>query len=159
MLIDLNTKFDQEVAYLHEDLIQNKGFEWIDHEPIVGVRTPFQVIDGVNELVYYIIVKPGIQVLHYFNQDRQEVFMPWVQFQFSLREDLTEQELTQVFAWFRDLLANSPGIKPFKDEDANFDYFTKGRYMSNARDYEYSFFMNFDYKNGWWDNHTIDCIY
>lgn len=159
MLLDLNTKFDQEVDLIHQDLIQNKGFEWIDHSPIIGVKSPFQVIDGVNELVYYIIVKPGIHVLSYFNENRQEVFVPWIQLHFSLREDLTKEESIQIFKWFRDLLHDSPGIKPFRDERANFTYFTKGKYMSNAKDYEYSFFMNPDYVNGWWDNHVIDCIY
>ena len=158
MLTDLNETFEEDLAYLHEDLIQNKGFEWIDHEPIVGVKTPFQVSDGVNELVYYIIIKPGIEVLTYYNEHDKEVMTPWIQFTFSLREDLSKEDTTQIFQWFRDLLMNSHGYKPFKDEDGKFDYFTKGKYISNAKDYEYSFFMNADYPKGWWDNHVIDSI-
>lgn len=44
-------------------------------------------------------------------------------------------------------------LKPFKDEDAFFQYFNKTRYIDD--DHAISFYMNPDYPAGWWCNHTL----
>jgi hypothetical protein len=43
-------------------------------------------------------------------------------------------------------------IKPFKDEDAIYGYFQESRFDSTQ---ELVFFLNPDYPNGWWENHTL----
>lgn len=47
------------------------------------------------------------------------------------------------------------GYKPFMDEDAFRNNFTQPEYIDNLHAVEFSFFLNYHYPQGWWENHTL----
>ena len=82
----------------------------------------------------------------------EEHTIPWIACRIEIEDEKPHNDILKgVKEW---LNANYP-LKPFYDEDATFGIFAK-KCSAYSRDWtKYIFYVNPDFPDGWWENHTL----
>jgi hypothetical protein len=168
MKIDLLADFEFDKAKVVKSLI-DLGFD-VDSGTGEGnyFRTPYEVNPVANneEYKYGSAIYVSPEFLSYFyvkNKDRKNgkyVLIPWLKCTFSVSYDKTakypqdEKRVRDIVGWVREHIVDKMPYKAFYDEDAyagNFSWKKK----DNARFLEFSFYVNPDYPEGYWENHVL----
>lgn len=157
MEIDLNNEIEIEIELLKQDLIDNCGFEHDTGVGILYIEAPYRI--EPDNLENRIIITPNPEFLDYTNTQKSydrlwiKKQVPWIAFHFDLNKNLTDNERLDILKWLSEKI-NQGDYKPFKDEDAEYYYFTKPISVDNNY-YRYKFYLNTDYPKGFGDNHTL----
>lgn len=89
------------------------------------------------------------------NKRSEEVTTPWIACRIELEGEHDTAWHSKVLSALKKWLEEKIEIKPFYDEDASHGIYSR-QCSAYIRDWtKYIFYMNFDYPNGWWENHTL----
>lgn len=89
------------------------------------------------------------------NKRVQNITTPWIACKLELEGMHTANWHYDVLKELKKWLYDNLPIKPFKDEDACHQIYSRqcSAYIRDRT--EYIFYLNIDYPNGWWENHTL----
>lgn len=153
MKIDLSSKIDEEISIIVNRLVSNN---WVQ-EDVSYVRKDLGfVLNSTFKNKNHIALCLFPKIL-FFNK-KAEV---WIQCRLSFEYDYNyrsnfykdsriEKICSTIIEEFMDI-----NLTPFYDEDAFRYFFTKPNVKHN-KFIDISFFVNIDYPNGFWQNHTIN---
>ena len=89
------------------------------------------------------------------NKRSEEVTTPWIACRLELEGQHSTDWHFNVLNELKEWIDNKLLIKPFKDEDAQHQIYSR-QCSAYIRDWtKYIFYLNIDYPNGWWENHTL----
>ena len=84
----------------------------------------------------------------------EEVVTPWLACRIELEGDQSTKGHNEVIKELKEWTKKLPW-KPFYDEDATFGIY-RMKTSPYSRDWtQYVFYVNPDYPDGWWENHTL----
>ena len=150
MKVNILPQINTEIDNIIEKLIKDKRFEQHD-EAYLEVQTPFSINldsrnkDWINKIG--IVLYPELLT---YNENRKDVTIPWIAVRLEIED--TFNDVRQLLKWFVDIFKNI-GYVPFHDEDATVGYYRKKQGKGYAT---YELFINPDYPNGYWVNHTLE---
>jgi hypothetical protein len=152
MLINIREEINKEIDQIIDRLqLHDPNFKQVD-EHYLEVKTPFLVNPDSNNDEW----KPKIgivlypELLSYGRGSDGYMTTPWicVRFELETKDMVIHHELCK---WFVEKF-KAIGLRPFMDEDATWNHFTK---KENNGYITYKFYVNIDYPNGYWENHTL----
>jgi hypothetical protein len=150
MIINIAEQAEKEINLIMDRLVlHDPNFEVVD-DSYLEVKTPFLIDpDSRNEewkskigLVLY----PELLTYNF----GKEYITPWICVRFELEtKDMTiHRELCK---WLVDKF-KAIGMQPFMDEDATWNHYKKEERKGYTK---YHLYVNPDYPNGHWENHTL----
>jgi hypothetical protein len=150
MIINIAEQVEKEISLIMDRLVlHDPNFEVVDNS-YLEVKTPFLINPDSRDDEW----KPKIGVVLYpelltYNFGQQYV-TPWICVMFELEtKDMTiHRELCK---WFVDKF-KAIGMEPFMDEDATWNHYKKEECNGYTK---YHLYVNPDYPNGHWENHTL----
>jgi len=80
-----------------------------------------------------------------------EAITPWICVRLEIEDGLAEDSIRKLLRWMVSIFKNI-GYFPFMDEDATAQHFSKDERKGWTK---YSMFVNPDYPEGIWENHTL----
>lgn len=101
-----------------------------------------------------------VPLSYYYKPEKKDVMALWFKCTFDIGylkgiEDPNGcNRINMIVKHFRDTIVKKLPIKAFYDEDANWGYFSE-RVRENLSSVEYSFYINPDIPEGYWENHTL----
>lgn len=154
MKLNLRSQIKSDI-YLIVEEFKNHGWKNINDDLIQKKSAMnFHSLDGLNMVIFPII-------LHYSESQI------WYACSFELPEPLIKEAID----YFLDLFTVFK-YKPFKDQDAKASHFIHYTFKDKTKKSFFDkiifksqkyiktvFFLNPDYPNGYWTNHTIDSIH
>lgn len=156
MIFDLRTQIESDIYLIVGEFLQH---DWKNVNDDIIEKTgsgSFPQLKGLP-----LIISP--KILHYpIGHKLGIVSNIWYGCYFEVNEKLIDVALTYFVELFEKIK-----YKPFTDEDAKAKYFIPYKAENNVfptsllRGKKYiktGFFLNPDYPNGYWHNHTIDTI-
>lgn len=150
--INIASEVDQEIEDLIGALLKNEECEQFD-EGYIEIKTPFETNpDSRNQewknkvgMVFF------PELLAYGNRDKAQR-TPWIACRVSLEGERDESKVGELLKWLVSLIEKS-GYKPFMDEDAKWNHWKAEKGNDCI---EYTCFVNPDYPEGHWENHTLE---
>lgn len=89
------------------------------------------------------------------NKRSEDITTPWIACRVELEGEQDKEQHFKVLSALKKWLEEKIKIKPFYDEDAPLGIYSR-QCSAYSRDWtKYVFYMNFDYPNGWWENHAL----
>jgi len=153
MKLNLHNQIEFDIDLIIKEFIENHGWNHIDAQLMEK---------SIEKAIVNLIIYP--KILNYEERNYQS------QIWYTCLFTVDDTEMTKTFEYFLRLFPTLK-YKPFKDEDALYQHFVpykKEKYaatlfkkMLKLTPILYSksaFFLNPDYPNGYWGNHTIDSI-
>jgi hypothetical protein len=141
MKTNLKQEIEKDMDFIIDKFLSIPGLGW-KREDCYYITRKMESGDIKLSIVFY------PQILHY-RENEENKSVVWIRCRvystnnsdFTIANQIKEDiKLT--------------GLKPFYDEDAWKNIFT--RPLTDTESTQFSFFMNPDYPNGYWENHTID---
>lgn len=128
-------------------------------------RTPYLVNPDArnDDYLYGSSIYLSVGLLSYSSGDRrhrEEVLIPWVKCTFGVEYNKSEKypqderRVREVVKWVKENIIGKLPYKAFYDEDAysgNFSWEKK----ENLGSIYFSFYVNPDFPEGYWENHTL----
>ena len=85
----------------------------------------------------------------------EEHLIPWIACSFELEGIYTTKWHMDVLKELKDWLKDNFPLKPFYDEDAKCGIYRMTTSIYTPEWTRYNFYVNPDFPNGWWENHTL----
>ena len=151
MKCNLKKYLDIDINIISKILLSTGDLSQIDIQA-------FEFKNKIDNLRLILVIYPELLFYDYsYKEGNDEKFItedsivPWIACKFELEGTFEEHQSTLKLLkeWINDKLI----IKPFYDEDATYGIFSRKKENGWV---EYKFYLNPDYKNGWWYNHTLD---
>ncbi len=150
--VNISEEMDKEISDLMEALLKNEEFEMFD-EGYIEIKTPFEINPDSKNPEWK--NKVGMvffpELLTYGNRDEVQR-TPWIACRISLEGERDELKDGELLKWLISMIEKS-GYKPFMDEDARWNHWKEEKKNGYT---EYSCFVNPDYPEGHWENHTLE---
>jgi hypothetical protein len=160
MKLNLEKYLEQEIKVINNLLIKTNDWKQFDESAFestrkFGGREIFLVLYP-ELLTYTYIWYEGAGVYDDGRNRRSElVITPWIACRTELEGEQDTKWHYDVLNELRDWVYEKLPIKPFKDEDAQHQIYAR-QCSAYIRDWtKYVFYLNIDYPNGWWENHTL----
>ena len=112
-----------------------------------------------QEWKYKVSMVPYAKLLAY-TEEGIDMLVPWIYFRIEIDDDELAQypdaikRVQQVAEFIKGEIPGT-GYKPFYDEDAFRGNFTRPERRENSKSVEFGFYLNIDYPDGFWENHTL----
>jgi hypothetical protein len=150
--VNISEEMDKEIGDLTEALLKNEECEMFD-EGYIEIKTPFEINPDSRNPDWK--NKVGMEffpeLLVYGNGDNVQR-TPWITCRISLEGERDEKQTGELLKWLISMIEES-GYKPFMDEDARWNHWKEEKKNGYT---EYSCFVNPDYPEGHWENHTLE---
>ena len=159
MKLNLKAQTETDINLIMKDFIDFHGWKLVDGQ-MIEKDLP------ISKVKFELIIYPTI--LHYLEKDVDQS-----QIWYACRLEVAETEIDVVLNLLRNGFCDLK-YAPFKDEDALYDHFVpykkSGESLLNKIKEHYlmdyfpknfvttAFFLNPDYPDGYWNNHTIGSI-
>ena len=151
MEINILKEANEEITMIIDRLeLHDPNFKQID-EHYVEIKTPFLINpDSKNDEwkpKLGIVLYP--ELLTYGNREESTI-TPWicVRFELETKDQTIHRELCK---WIVEKM-KSIGLRPFMDEDATWNHYTKKEHKGYTT---YKLYINPSYPQGYWENHTL----
>lgn len=154
MKINIAETTDKEIQDIINDLIKNENYSQID-ETYIEVNTPFEINPLENqEWKNKIGLTLYPELLNYYEKRGEYMTVPWICIEVEIERSpyvTDEAKQRELCKWLVSEL-QAAGHKPFKDEDAFAEYFSK----EDRKGYVIlKMYTNPSYPSGYWLNHTL----
>jgi hypothetical protein len=153
--INIAEEVDREIQTLMEALLKNEECEMFD-DGYIEIQTPFESnpdsINPESENKVGMVFFP--ELLTYGNEGKSNKVQrtPWIACRVSLEGERNELKDRELLKFLVSLIEKS-GYKPFMDEDAKWNHWREDEGNGYI---EYTCFVNPDYPEGHWENHTLE---
>ncbi len=159
MNLNLYQQINEETEFFRNQFIKN-GWK-NEHGNFLYKDIGFQTNPSSKNKEWQTMVSMTLscKILSYI-QENKNVKSIWIKGTLTIEENLEVRypeecpRLKKVADWMKKEL-EVIGYLPFKDEDAFKQYFSRPVEKNNTGQSEMSFYINQNYPNGFWHNHTI----
>ena len=152
MRMNISQETEEDIEKIVGRLLTMSEFKKID-EWYLEVKTPFITYPDSNNDEWKTKIGFSLypELLTYYEKGIGDSIVPWIccKFEFEGMSEKMEYDLLKwITAKFKECL-----IFPFKDEDAvSYHFIKEPRKRYNI----YKMYVNLDYPEGYWENHTLD---
>jgi len=164
MKINLERYLEQEIKIISNLLIKTGDWKQFDEsafEMNMSLKKSNKMIKIIlvlypELLTYTYVWHEGAGVYDDGRNGRSEyVTTPWIACRIELEGEQNTDWHYDVLKKIKEWVYEKLPLKPFKDEDACHQIYSRQCSAYIREHTKYIFYLNIDYPNGWWENHVL----